>query len=39
MKEEERDCVSIVSESIVRGINVVRKKYSTYTVKRKNIKN
>jgi hypothetical protein len=29
MKEEQRDYVSIVIASIIRGINAVRRKYST----------
>jgi hypothetical protein len=39
MKEEKNDYVSIVKTSIVRGITVVRRNYSTYTMKRKKIKN
>jgi hypothetical protein len=38
MKEEKRDYVSIVTTSTVKGINVVRRNYSTLTVKRKKIR-
>jgi hypothetical protein len=39
MKEEQRDYVSTVIASIVRGINVVRGNDSTCDVKRNKIKN
>jgi hypothetical protein len=39
MKEEQSDYGSIVIETTVRGINVVRKNYSTYIVKKKKINN
>jgi hypothetical protein len=37
MKEEKNDYVSIVTTHTTRGINAVRRNYSTYILKRKKI--